>query len=582
MSDTVQTIEDFLRVIRKSGLVDDARLATAVAAWPDLAAPLPDSLVESLVAANLLTPWQVEQLRKGRHKGFMLGKYKLLRLLGAGGMSSVYLAEHSTLHSKAAIKVLPVKRVDQTSYLARFEREAQQSARLNHPNIIRTFDLDTSGAIHFIAMEYVEGTDLHAKVKQGGPLDVREAADYVRQAALGLHHAHEEGLVHRDIKPANLMLDKRGTVKILDLGLALAGGDSEEDSLTREHDEKVLGTADYLAPEQARDSHLADRRSDIYSLGCTLHYLLVGRAPFAKGTLAERIQAHMKRPPPNLLDERGDVPAPIVELYFRMLEKHPDARPQTAQEIADALTAWLSSTSDAAHRGRPEPPRRAAPRRQPGGPGSSIVLQGVPPSRIERTGPGSSSGGFPAVQPTGGKQESVSFDLGLDTSAAAKQAGSKAGPAVVADARKPAASSPAKEPAKKPRKPLEFAGLPLGFWIMAVGGLLLAIGLGVAVLMSRNKPKQRHAPRPASQAPATPDGKASKDSKDAKDSKESKATKATKGAKAAKGEKAAKEPPATTEATDAATEAVPAQDGAEPIDQGPSASVPSPVRWVRS
>ena len=160
------------------------------------------------------------------------------------------MGEHATLHSRAAIKVLPVKRVDQTSYLARFEREAQQSARLSHPNIVRTFDLDTSGTIHFIAMEYIEGVDLHAKVKESGPLEIREAVDYIRQAALGLHHAHEEGLVHRDVKPANLMLDKRGTVKLLDLGLALATAGDEE-SLTREHDEKVLGTADYLAPEQA-------------------------------------------------------------------------------------------------------------------------------------------------------------------------------------------------------------------------------------------------------------------------------------------------------------------------------------------
>ena len=194
----------------------------------------------------------------------MLGKYKLLRLLGAGGMSSVYLAENPTLRQLVAIKVLPLKRVEQSSYLARFEREAQTAARLSHHNITRAFDLDTSGSIHFIVMEYVEGTDLQGKVKTEGPLDVREAADFIRQAAVGLHYAHDEGLVHRDIKPANLMLDRKGTVKILDLGLALGDDDDDDEaSLTREHDEKVLGTADYLAPEQAKDSHLADRRSDV-------------------------------------------------------------------------------------------------------------------------------------------------------------------------------------------------------------------------------------------------------------------------------------------------------------------------------
>ena len=380
-------MDEFLRVARASGLVDSDRLDEAVAPWKDgigkgVAGLVPEACIQALIDQGLLTSWQMEQLRRGKHKGFVLGKYKLLRLLGAGGMSSVYLAEHMTLHNKVAIKVLPVKRVDQTSYLARFEREAQSSARLNHPHIARAFDLDTSGSIHFIVMEYIDGTDLHARVKQEGPLPVRDAADFIRQAALGLHHAHEEGLVHRDIKPANLMVDKRGHVKILDLGLALAN-DDEEASLTKEHDEKVLGTADYLSPEQARDSHKADRRSDIYSLGCTLYFLLVGKAPFAKGSLAERIRGHMNEPAPNLLDARPDVPAAIVELYFRMMEKQPEARQQTAQEVADSLTSWLTTTAAAAGRQRPEPPRRPSLRRTADTSGANTSGVGTP---LRRTG----------------------------------------------------------------------------------------------------------------------------------------------------------------------------------------------------
>lgn len=506
MAEPVRSIDDFLAVIRKSGLVEEGRLEAAFSPWPDRAGPLPGELVDGLIAGGLLTRWQVDQLLKGRHKGFVLGKYRLLRLLGAGGMSTVYLAEHTTLQSKVAIKVLPVKRVEQSSYLARFEREARQSARLNHPNIVRTFDLDTSGAIHFIAMEYVDGEDLHAKVKRDGPLDIREAAEYVRQAALGLQYAHEEGLIHRDIKPANLILDKRGVVKILDLGLAFEGG-SDDASLTREHDEKVLGTADYLAPEQARDSHRADARSDIYALGCTLFYLLAGRAPFAKGTMAERIQAHMKQRAPNLLDVRGDVPPAIVELFFRMMEKHPDARPQTAREVADSLAAWLGQGNGPSRPDRQQPPRRSVPQRRgvPGGgdSGSSVIgsLEQFPTG-----GPESSSGSMPAVRrrPANPPAESGPHLVvaGPENPAADPLAGLRIDTGPRTPPPRSAPQQPAAEPAAQPagqgkeganktepktepkrrRRGLTFVGLPLGFWLVLIAFLLLAIGLGLKVL----------------------------------------------------------------------------------------------------
>ncbi|MFM7205133.1 MAG: protein kinase domain-containing protein [Planctomycetaceae bacterium] len=496
----VQSVDEFLQVARRSGLVEDSRLMAIAQPWVGHAGPPPEPLLEALVTAGLLTRWQIEQLLKGKYKGFTLGKYRLLRLLGAGGMSSVYLAEHATLHSKAAVKVLPVKRVDQTSYLARFEREARQSARLNHPNIVRTFDLDTAGAVHFIAMEYVDGIDLHAKVKRDGPLPVREAADYIRQAATGLQHAHEEGLVHRDVKPANLMLDTRGTIKVLDLGLALAGGD-EDGSLTREHDEKVLGTADYLAPEQATDSHKADRRSDIYSLGCTLYYLLVGKAPFASGKLAERLQSHLHKPPPNLLDQRPDVPVALADLYFRMLQKHPDGRPQSAQEVADALAAWLAASGPVAA-GRPEGPRRPLPRRSAGGhdAGGGVVV---------RSGPGSGSSGiFPAaLPPTPGGSGSLpgtpppsSITPPLQP-AAARPAAPAAPAAIRIDPGHPpraaAASStrpstgtaPGPTAAGSPSPPVrrrrDIAGMPPGAWVAVGLGVIVAIGLAVAVWLKQ-------------------------------------------------------------------------------------------------
>ncbi|MFM8413620.1 MAG: serine/threonine-protein kinase [Planctomycetota bacterium] len=489
MAAPVRTIADFLTVVRKSGLVEEDRLAGIAAAWPDASLPLPEELPQTLIDAGLLTHWQLEQLRQGKHRGFVLGKFRLLRLLGAGGMSSVYLAENPTLKKQVALKILPLKRVEQSSFLARFEREARTAFQLGHQNIARAFDLETAGAIHFIVLEYIDGVDLHAKVKQEGPLDLREAVDYVRQAALGLHYAHEEGLVHRDIKPANLMLDRKGTIKILDLGLALADDDDREASLTREHDEKVLGTADYLAPEQATDSHLADRRSDIYALGCTLFYLLVGRAPFAKGKLAERIKAHAKEPPPNILDERADVPPPIAELYFRMMEKHPDARPQTAQEVADALGAWLKATANAPA-GPAAPPRRGPPRRAGG--------TAVAPPPVFRHGPGSGGsssitlGPGSAPRPAAGDSGSLVFASRSAARPAPAQppapppASKPVAPPAARGGKGPAAAPAAGEDGpRRPRRkqPLEFAGLPLGFWIALAVGLVAAIVLGVLVLL---------------------------------------------------------------------------------------------------
>jgi len=374
VTDSPQTTSDFLKTLRASGLVPAEKIDPISAAYFDETGPVPEELVETLLAQDLITHWQLAQLRKGKSKGFTLGKYTLRQLLGAGGMGSVYLARHTTLGGDVAIKVLPTKRVQDGTYLERFKREAQAAARLSHPNIARVIDLDSAadGKIHFMVMEYIDGVDLHAKVKQEGPLDVAAAVDCVRQAALGLHYAHDHGFVHRDIKPANLMLDVHGAIKVLDLGLAKTRSDDDEaGSITMEFKEKTLGTADYVAPEQATDSHRADRRADVYSLGCTLYYLLVGTAPFGAGSIKDRLKAQIHTKPPSPLEKRPDVPADLAEFYFRMMQKDPAARPQTAKEVADSLQAWLVRHGGAGGQGAASPQRPAVARRS--GSGSSVI-----------------------------------------------------------------------------------------------------------------------------------------------------------------------------------------------------------------
>ncbi len=341
---TKPNVDTFLDLVRRSGLVEKDQLDAALSELTQkIGQPAPadaDQIATHLIEAGLITRWQAERLLDGRYRGFFLGKYKLLDELGSGGMSRVYLAEHVLMQRRVAIKVLPASRVDDTSYLARFHLEAQAAAALDHRNIVRAYDVDNVGNIHYLVMEYVEGRDLQQMVKRDGPLEPAVAAEYIRQAAEGLAHAHHAGLIHRDIKPANLLVDLKNVVKVLDLGLARFT-DEDRASLTVAYDENVLGTADYLAPEQALNSHGVDARADIYSLGCAMYYLLTGHPPFPEGTLPQRLMAHQKTPPPDIKQERPEVPADLVAICDKMMAKKPDDRYQTAQEVAGTLADWL-------------------------------------------------------------------------------------------------------------------------------------------------------------------------------------------------------------------------------------------------
>jgi serine/threonine protein kinase len=338
------TANDFLDLLRRSQLVEEDQLTKFLGS---LAASnghrLPEDaeqLAKFMVEAGMLTEWQSEKLLAGKHKGFMLGKYKLLRHIGKGGMSQVYLAEHTLMKRKVAIKVLPANRVEDSTYLERFRTEARAAAKLDDPNIVRAYDIDNDGKTHYIVMEFVDGPDLHVYVRENGPLPFEKAADYIAQVARGLAHAHQMGLVHRDIKPANCLVDKNELVKLLDMGLARLIDD--EASLTLENNENVLGTADYLAPEQALNSHKADARADIYSLGCTLYYLLTGHPPFPDGTISERLLKHQVEQAPSIFKDRPDAPSVLVNICNRMMAKRTDERYQSASEVAERLAEWLA------------------------------------------------------------------------------------------------------------------------------------------------------------------------------------------------------------------------------------------------
>ena len=267
-----KSAKSFLDLLKRSSLVPEDRLKKTLAELSKQAAGRKvnvDELTKHLIESGVITKWHYDKLINGKYKGFFLGKYKLLGHLGTGGMSSVYLAEHSITGKRRALKVLPKKKIADKSYLDRFYREGRAAASLNDPNVVRVYDICSEGDTHYMVMEFVKGRDLYEIVKEEGALDFDLALDYIGQTAKGLAHAHERKLVHRDIKPANLLVTGK-VVKILDLGLALLTEDEDEESLTVLHNEKVMGTADYLSPEQAVNSHEVDHRADIYSLGCTL------------------------------------------------------------------------------------------------------------------------------------------------------------------------------------------------------------------------------------------------------------------------------------------------------------------------
>jgi phosphate ABC transporter phosphate-binding protein len=358
------TSEEFLEMVVQSGLLAPDQLHPYAQYAGMDQSDGQRALASQLVKDRLLTPFQARQLLAGKIRGYFLGtKYKILGLIGSGGTGHVFLCEHMLLRRLVAVKLLQKAAADMTqggvaAALERFVREARAVATLDHPNIVRVHDMERAGAIPYMVMEYVDGTSLHQIVAQGGPLPCARAAHYISQTAAGLQHAHENGLIHRDIKPGNLLLDRTGIVKMLDLGLARFLRDTAHDVTARFQDHAIVGTVDYMSPEQAVNSPAVDIRADIYSLGATFYYLLAGRPPFDGDIIAQKLIGHQLHNPPPLESLRPEVPRALSEIVARMVAKKPADRFQTPEQVVAALTPWTRAPI-------PSPPPSEMPRLAP-------------------------------------------------------------------------------------------------------------------------------------------------------------------------------------------------------------------------
>ncbi len=301
-----------------------------------------ERLAGELIRLGKLTTYQAAAIRQGKTKGLLIGDYIVLDKIGSGGMGLVLKARHRERPRVVALKLLPPSFSRDRAAVIRFRREAAAAAKFRHANIVSAIEAGETNGLLFLVMEFVSGRDLSKTVKEKGPMSFAQTIDCIIQAARGLQEAHDHGIIHRDIKPANLLLDSAGTVKVLDLGLArvsqadqvVPGGGSELDLTVSG---SFVGTVDYMSPEQAYDPRLADVRSDIYSLGCTLHYLVTGKAPYGGDTFMERLLGHRERPVPALWVCRRDVPELLDQTFQTLLAKSPADRPQTMSAVIGKL-----------------------------------------------------------------------------------------------------------------------------------------------------------------------------------------------------------------------------------------------------
>jgi serine/threonine protein kinase/DNA-binding NarL/FixJ family response regulator len=339
---TKLSLDQFFQNLSDSGLFSQEAICQTRAALAEVQAPDGEAAALHLIADGKLTPFQAAAVRERRFEGLVIGNYEVLDRLGQGGMGTVFKARHRRMRRVVAIKVLSRNVAQAEPFLKRFQREVEAVARLNHPNIVMAHDADESDVGHFLVMEFVNGRDLASEVQKHGPLPVREAVACTVQAAWALEYAHGQGIIHRDIKPANLLRDASGVVKVADLGLARfdeAFGAPLEGASALTQAGTIMGTVDFMSPEQAMGAANIDHRADIYSLGCTLHFILLGKPPYEGPTIMALLLKHREAPIPSMTAGRPEIPAELDAVFQRMMAKAPSDRYQTMTEVVQALEA---------------------------------------------------------------------------------------------------------------------------------------------------------------------------------------------------------------------------------------------------
>lgn len=336
------TVEGFLKTVLKSRLLDREQLQEALRDVPKPQREDANALADHLIRKGKLSRFQAKKILSGNGKGLLLDHYQVLAPIGRGGMSTVYLARDERNGELIALKMLtPSRWRSQERLLARFQREMELSRRVSHPHLAWTHECGFCMGVYYIAMEYIPGKNLSKIVAEQGPLSVPRAARLMAEVASGLEHAHNQGLIHRDLKPSNIMITPHDRAKVLDLGLALMQGEEAEENVIGGQS-YIVGTMDYIAPEQTADSTAVDGRADIYSLGCTLYFALSGQLPFPGGSSRDKVRRHRSETPTPLSQLAPSLPSGFVQLVERMMAKDPAQRPPSAIAVEEELRSWAT------------------------------------------------------------------------------------------------------------------------------------------------------------------------------------------------------------------------------------------------